>query len=697
MKLNSLLLSLALVFTGCATTPPPIPSPEKRPTTSTLHGVNRTDNYAYFKDRNSPEMIAHLTAENAYAQHHLKPLKPLASTLYTEILSHIQQTDNSVPYRKGPYLYYTRTIEGQQYTIYCRKPVSATGTTGPEQILLDENVLAKDFDYFSIGGFDISEDNQRVAYAVDTTGFREYRLYIKDLVTGKTTGPFFDRVDSFTFTSDPDTLFVVTQDDAKRPHKLHRFTPGQPPELLFEETDRTFNLFVSSTRSKAYILATSASFDTTEVRLLANNNPRGTFKLVQPRKTGLEYYLDHRPGTFYIRTNDTAPTFRIVTSPESDPTAWTELVPARPDVALSDTDAFKDHLVLSERRGGLPAFTVIDFPRKSAHDITFDEPTYALIGTENEEFNTSKFRFAYTSYLTPFSTYDYDLSARTRTLLKRQPVPGYDPSLYVQQRLLAPASDGTLIPISLVYRKDKITPGTPAPFYLEAYGSYGAPSDPYFSPFSLPALDRGVILATAHIRGGGDFGKPWHNAGKLMNKTNTFTDFIAASEFLIKSNYTTPNRLAITGGSAGGLLMGAVLNLRPDLYQAALLGVPFVDVINTMLDDTLPLTTQEYLEWGNPNEPAAFAYMYTYSPYDNLKPAAYPQILVRTSLNDSQVLVHEPAKWVAKLRETKTDEHPLLMVVNMDAGHGGASGRYDAIREQASDLAWVLSRIGITK
>ena len=692
MKLRLIAVGLFVAIAGCVTVPPPTPTAVKRPETTTLHGVTRTDNYAYFKDRKSPEMIAHLTSENAYAEHHLKPLQPLADAVYAETLSHIQQTDDSVPYRDGRYLYYTRIVEGQQYGVYCRKPLAG----GPEEILLNVPELAKAHSFFDVGGFEVSDDGLMLAYSVDRTGFREYALYLKDLGTGKTTGPLMQRVSSFTFGHGA-TLYAVTDDDAKRPHLLHRIASGKPPVQLFEETSRQFNLGVGRTRSREFVVVTSGSADTSEVRLLPAGDVNGAPRVVVPRRSGVEYYVEHRPGTFYIWTNDSAKTFRVVTAPESDPAAWTEMVPARPDVAITGLSAFKNHLVIEQRRGGLPGFTVIDFARRSAHDISFDEPTYSADPAQNAEFNTERFRFSYTSFTTPSSVFDYDLNTRGKTLLKRQPVPGFDPDMYAERRIFAAAADGTSIPVSLVYRKDRFTEGRPGPVYLSAYGSYGIPNDVYFSPTWLPLLDRGVVVALAHIRGGGEFGKPWHDAGKLMTKKNTFTDFIASAEHLIAAKYTTPDKLVINGGSAGGLLMGAVLNLRPELFRAALVEVPFVDVTNTMLDDTLPLTTQEYLEWGNPNEPEAFAYINSYSPYDNLRAAAYPSILVRTSLNDSQVLVHEPAKWTAKLRDVKTDANPVLMLVSMDAGHGGSSGRYDSLKESSISNAWVLSQLGINK
>ncbi|MBB6052452.1 S9 family peptidase [Armatimonas rosea] len=671
------------------------------PTTHTIHGDTRTDNYRWLQDKTSADVIAYLDAENAYTKSVMEPTEALQKTLYDELLGRIQETDLSVPYPYGGWLYYTRTEEGKQYPIYCRKK----GEEGDEQVTLDVNALAEGEKFMAVGAYAISDDGNLLAYTTDNTGFREYTLRIKNLVTGELLPDVIEKVDGVSWAADNKTLFYVTEDETKRPHEIYRYelAPSAPTSegtrvgtLIYEEPDALYRCYAYRSRDKKLLFVISASSTTTELHYLELDSPTDALTVILPREEGHEYYAEHRDGLFYLRTNKDAPTFKLIATPVSapEPLHWSDVLPYRPEVGLEDFDLFAGHLVASEQADGLPQLRVLDFATGTEHTIAFPEPTYALSGEANREFETTTFRFRYSSLVTPPSVFDYDLNTRERLLLKETPVlGGWDRSSYVTERLFATASDGTRIPISLVRHKDTPVDGSAAGV-LYGYGSYGIimPASFRSSVFSL--LDRGMVYAIAHIRGGGEYGKPWHDAAKLMTKMNTFTDFIACADFLVEQKQVDRERLAIMGGSAGGLLMGAVVNLRPDLAKACVSYVPFVDVINTMLDDTLPLTVGEYLEWGNPNEPEAYAYMLSYSPYDQLEAKDYPTMLVKTSLNDSQVMYWEPAKYVAKLRTLKTDSNPLLLHCNMDAGHGGASGRYDALHEAAFDYAFLITQLG---
>jgi oligopeptidase B len=542
-----------------------------------------------------------------------------------------------------------------------------------------------------------------LAYSTDETGFREYTLRIKNLLTGELLPDVIEKVGSVSWSADNSTLFYTTEDTAKRPYRVLRHLVGEPSAesdtLVYEEPDALFRVFEYRSRDKQYLFIGSASSTATEMHFLRSDDPQGSLTQIAPRDSAAEheYYVDHRAGLFYIRTNRDAVNFRLVTTPVESPAEsnWTELISHRPEVMLEDHDLFARHLVVSEREGGLPRLHLRQLEAGDEHSITFPEPTYSVSGDVNREFDTDTLRFRYQSLITPLSIFDYDMNTRERVLLKETPVLGpYDRTQYVSEFRHATASDGTRIPISLVRKKGVAENGQPAPCLLYGYGSYGISIPAGFSSSRLSLLDRGVVYAIAHIRGGGELGKPWHDAGKMSVKKTTFTDFIACAEYLIAKSITASDRLAIMGGSAGGLLMGAVVNERPDLFKAVVSVVPFVDVINTMLDDTLPLTVGEYLEWGNPNEESAYRYMLSYSPYDNLQTKSYPATLVRTSLNDSQVMYWEPAKYVAKLRTLKTDANPLLFKINMAAGHGGSSGRYDALRETALDYAFILTMLG---
>jgi len=700
------------------TSVPPIA--RKQHTETTLHETVLIDDYAWLRDKQDPEVTAYLEAENAYAESVMAPLARLRDDLYQEMLSHVKQTDVSVPYRDGPWWYYTRTEEGRQYAIHCRKAgtASAPDEDALEQTVLDGNQLAEGHAFFSLGASDITDDGRWLAYTTDTTGFRQYTLHIKDLATGETLLEQVERVGSITWAADNQTLFYTVEDEEqKRQYQLWRGCAGQLSEavLIYQDNDERFNLGTGRTRDGKFIVLESASHTTTESQFLEAAQPNGEFRVISPREDEHEYSVDHRNGLWFIRTNDQGRNLRLVTAPVATPgrSHWTERIPHRENVMLEDVDLFAGFFVASEREGGLPRLRVWQFagdgPEAAlTREIAFPEPAYDAHPHINRVFDTPTFRYGYQSLVTPSSVFEYDPVAGVSTLLKQVEIPGgFDRTLYASERVLATAPDGVQVPISLVYRKDKrVAPisrsavlrtsrSASSPLYVYAYGSYGYSLPIGFSGNRLSLLDRGVVMAYAHIRGGGDLGKPWHDAGKMLVKRNTFTDFIAAVEHLTAAGYGDPARVAIEGGSAGGLLMGAVVNLRPDLFRAVLSHVPFVDVMNTMLDASLPLTVPEYEEWGDPNQETYFHYMLSYSPYDQLKPASYPSMLVKTSLHDSQVMYWEPAKYVAKLRTLKTDSNPLLLVTNMQAGHGGSSGRYDYLREIAFDYAFLLREFGL--
>jgi oligopeptidase B len=703
------------------------PIARREPVETVLHDDRRVDHYAWLRNKESAEVIDYLKAENAYTDAVLLPTEALQEKLYQEMLGRILQTDLSVPYRLRGYSYFTRTEEGKQYPVRCRRRDVADA---PEELLLDLNALAEGHSFLGLGSFEVSDDNDLLAYSTDTTGFRQYTLQIKRLSSGETLDERFERVTSVAWAADNRTLFFTEEDDTtKRSHRLYRHVlgSGEAPILLYEEKDERFRVAVERTRSGSFLLLTSASHTASEVRFLSANHAGGNFSLIAPREDNHEYYVDHHPGdgdssdggVFYIRVNSGGRTFRLMEVSAKEPARelWREVIPNRPDVMLAGADAFENHLVLFEREGGLPYLRVVDLQNArektehgegalldNSHRIEFTEPAYnASLGT-NPEFVSDFVRFQYESFVTPRSVFDYNVRTRERILLKQHPVlGGYDARRYVTERLHALAADGTQIPISIVYRRDTFASeprwpedrNTGAPLLLYGYGSYGISVPVTFSSNRLSLLDRGVVFAIAHIRGGGELGKPWHDTGRMRQKMNTFTDFIAAAEHLIAQHYTSPEKLVIEGGSAGGLLIGAVVNLRPYLFHAAISHVPFVDVLNTMLDASLPLTVGEYEEWGNPQVAEDYWAMKSYCPYTNVTRCAYPAMLVKTGLNDSQVMYWEPAKYVAKLRAMKTDANALLFKVNMGAGHGGASGRYDYLREVALDYAFVLTQSGI--
>ncbi len=697
----SLLLSqlapAALAQNKLVTPPPPAPMAKKIPKTTEIHGVTLVDNYFWLREKANPEVLSYLEAENSYTDSVMKPTEGLQAALYKEMVGHIKETDENVPYREGDYFYYSRTVQGLQYPIFARKPKTLSAT---EQVTLDANELAKGLKYLGVGAYSVSDDGNYLAYSTDTTGYRQYTLQIKDLRTGKLLPEKIERVGSVMWANDNKTVFYSTEDAVtKRSDKFWRHEIGTDKnELIYEDKDELFDVYGGRTRDRKMILIASGSKTSTEYRYIPADKPMEAPKVILPREAEHEYSVDHRDGLFYIRTNQGAKNFRLVTAPVNDPAKknWKEVVPHRPAVKIDDIDLFANHLVLSELEGGLQHISVIDLKTNKAHRIEFPEPVYTAFVSTNREFNTKTLRFGYQSLVTPNSVFDYDMDTKQRTLLKQTEVPGgFDKANYQSERIFATASDGTKIPMSVVYRKGTKLDGK-APLLLYGYGSYGYSMTPSFSSNRLSLLDRGVVYAIAHIRGGGELGEEWREAGRMMKKKNTFTDFIASAEHLVKQKYTSSDRLIIQGGSAGGLLVGAVVNMRPDLFKAAIAEVPFVDVVNTMLDASLPLTTSEYIEWGNPNEKAAFEYMKTYSPYDNIKAQNYPVMLIKVSLNDSQVPYWEGAKFAAKLRATKTDNNLLLLKTNMGAGHGGSSGRYDLLKEVAFNYAFMLSQFGIT-
>ncbi|HLA09333.1 MAG TPA: S9 family peptidase [Pyrinomonadaceae bacterium] len=677
---------------------PKPPMAEKKAKTTEIHDVTLVDDFFWLREKSNPAVISYLESENAYTDAAMKHTELLQEKLYKEMVSHIKETDLSVPYRWGNYFYYTRTEEGKQYPIYCRKHGSLEAR---EEVILDQNELAKGLKFFSIQAFAVSDDGNLLAYSTDTTGYRQFTLQIKDLRTGQLLPERFERVGSVMWATDNKTIFLTTEDQVtKRSDKFFRHVLGtDKTDLIFEEKDELFDVFAGRSRDKAMIIIGSYAKTSSEFRYIPADQPTAQPKLILARQPEHEYDVDHHGGMFYIRTNKGAKNFRVVSAPVSDPTEknWKEFIAHQPAIKVDDISFFANHAVVSEWEGGLQKLRVVDMKTRKSQRMRFPEPVYAAGLDVNREFNTDVVRYRYQSLVTPSSVLEYDMNKHQSKLLKETEVPGgFEKKNYVSERVFATASDGTKIPLSVVYRRGVKIDGK-APLLLYGYGSYGASMAPTFSSNRISLLDRGAIYVIAHIRGGGELGEEWRQAGRMMNKMNTFTDFIASAEHLVKNRYTSTDRLVIQGGSAGGLLVGAVTNMRPDLFKAVVAHVPFVDVLNTMLDATLPLTTSEYIEWGNPNEKPAFEYMKKYSPYDNIAAKDYPSMLVKVSLNDSQVPYWEGAKMVAKLRSTKTDDNPLLLKVNMGAGHGGSSGRYDYLREVAFDYAYILWQMGVAE
>ena len=669
------------------------PVAKRVPHRTQIHGHVRDDEYFWLRDMDDPDTMAYLRAEQAYADAFMRPTEGFVSELYDEMLSHIKQTDLGVPYRLGDFWYYSRTEEGKQYPIFARKRGSLDAG---EEITLDLNVLADGHPYLGIGAYKVSDDGHLLAYSVDTSGYRRYTLHVRDLRTNTDLAEAISRAGDVAWATDNRTLFYTTEDEtSKRRNKFWRHVLGEPDSaLVYEEPDEHYDVGATRSNDRRYIFLAAYSKSTTEWHALRADRPADALAVVIPRSEGHRYSVEHHGERLYILTNRGAEDFRLVTAPENSPAEenWREIIPERAGVHLADIDVFEHHAVLRLRSGGFSNLEVLDLATGALHPVALAETVHDVSGHVNPEFHTHAYRFAYTSLVTPNSVYELDLRSGERTLLKITEVPGYDPAAYATELTHATAADGTRVPVSLVRRKDAARDG-PAPLVLYAYGSYGISVDPSFLAPRLVLLDRGVTFAIAHIRGGGELGEAWRTSGHLRKKANTFTDFIAAAEHLIAEKYTSRDRLAIAGGSAGGLLVAAVSNMRPDLFAAAVAHVPFVDVVNTMLDATLPLTTSEYLEWGNPNVAADYDYIRSYSPYDNVVAQPYPAMLVKVSIHDSQVPYWEGAKLVAKLRARGTGAKPLLLVTNFGAGHGGSSGRYDHLKEVAFDDAFVLRLI----
>jgi oligopeptidase B len=668
------------------------PIAHKTPVTLTTAGHERIDHYFWLNERNNPEVIAYLEAENAYTKEIMRDTEHFQEKLFAEITSRIKQDDQSVPYFKNGYFYYSRYEQGGEYPIYCRRK----GTmNAPEEVFLNGNTMAEGHAYFHIGDYEVSPDNRTLAYSIDTVGRRIYATLFKDLQTGSKVGEKISgTTGSMAWADDNKTLFYTLKNpETLRSEKMmaHILDGNQPDRLVYHEEDEAYDIEVYRSKSDQMILLLARSNTSTEYRFLNAANPAGTFHVVQPREKDMEYVLEHYGDKFYIVTNYQAKNFRLMETSIAQPAKehWTEVIPHRNDVLLEAIEVFKDFMVVAERKNGLMQLRIRPVQGEE-HYLNFGEEVYTAGISHNPSFNAELLRFSYSSLTTPQSTFDYDMRTREKTLLKQQEiVGGFNPDEYTAKRLYANASDGKQVPISLVYRKDtKLNVHTPLLLY--GYGSYGYSIDPSFSVARISLLNRGFVYAIAHIRGGQTLGREWYEDGKLLNKRNTFTDFIACAEYLIAEKYTDAEHLCAMGGSAGGLLMGAVANMRPDLFKAVIAAVPFVDVITTMSDKSIPLTTGEYDEWGNPDDETYYRYMMSYSPYDNVTAQIYPNMLVTTGLHDSQVQYWEPAKWVAKLRELKTGDNLLLLHTNMDAGHGGASGRFEQYREVALEYAFLL-------
>ena len=676
-----------------------LPSPpvaRKIPKVTDIHGQKLVDDYFWLRDKENPEVKAYLEAENTYTDAVMKPTEPLQRKLYDELLGRIKETDVEVPYRYGEYFYYSRTEAGKQYPIRSRRRGSMDA---PEEVVLDVNELAKGQSFMAVAAYQISDNGNLLAYSTDNTGFRQYTLAVKDLRTGTLLSDHIEKTGSVAWANDNKTIYYTVEDSAKRQYRLYRHVVGASSldELIYEEPDERFNIEVFKTRSKAYIFLISASHTTSEARYIPADQPDAEWKAMEARRQDIEYYPDHNGDAFYIRVNDMGRNFRLVKVPVDTPgqANWREMISHRPHVMLDDAEFFKNHYVLHERENGLPQLSIADLGGGQPRRIPFPEPAYLASPYINREYDTTKFRYSYQSFVTPLSIFEHDVISGTSTLLKQKEVPGgFDSSRYDVEQLYAPAPDGVKIPISVVYLRGAKLDGS-APLYLYAYGAYGHSVDISFNSNIFSLVDRGIVYAVAHPRGGGEMGKAWHDDGRMLRKKNTFTDFIASAEYLLSKGYGAKDKLVIEGASAGGLLMGAVANMRPDLFRAVVAKVPFVDVINSMLDETLPLTVGEFEEWGNPKEKTAFDYMISYSPYDNIRDQTYPNILVKTAFNDSQVMYWEPAKHVAKMRAVRGDERTLILKTNMGAGHGGASGRYDRLHEAAFDYAFILGQAGI--
>lgn len=701
----STLLGFLLIVCQClgvaariqAQSPTPPVAPQK-PHSVTLHGERLDDPYFWLREKTNPAVIRYLKAENQHTEAVMRPTKALQRALFKEIKSHIKETDLSVPTLDNGYLYYTRSKKGKQYPIHCRRQGSMESR---EEVILDLNELAKGESFMDVGDMNVSDDSRWLAFTTDVTGFREYTLQFKDLQTGRLQPLKIPHVGDVEWAADNRTFFYTVEDAAKRTYRLYRSSldAKAKPVLVYEEKDERFSIGIHRTRSREFLVLEIESHTTTECRFLRATSPEADWTLVAPRKADHEYTLDHHGDWFYILSNREGRNFSLFKTPVAQPAPkhWTPVIPHRPDVLLQSVAFFRNFFVLSEVENALTQLRIVDLQNNESHRIAFPETAFLAYVHSNPEFNTEVLRYGYESFTTPPSVYQYHRKEKRSELLKQTEVPGgFQAQNYVVERLQATAPDGQQVPVSLVRRKEVPRNGS-APLLLTGYGAYGLASWPHFSAARLSLLDRGAIFALAHIRGGSDLGKQWHDDGRMLKKRNTFTDFIACADHLVEKRYTSRDKLAIQGGSAGGLLIGAVLNLRPDVCGTAILDVPFVDVINTMMDETLPLTVGEFEEWGNPKNKEEYRYLRSYCPYTNLKAGRYPAMLINTSLNDSQVMYWEPAKYTARLRTLKQDDRPLLLKINMAAGHGGASGRYDSLKEAAFDYAFLLSRWGIAQ
>jgi oligopeptidase B len=677
------------------------PIAKKIPTSRTLFGIELQDEYAWLRDKQDPEVLAYLEAENAHTKEVMAHTAGFQKKLYKEMLGRIKEDDSSVPARLGAYWYYTRTETGKAYAIHCRKK---GGLDAPEEVLLDENQLAEGHEFFDLGDAEVSQDDRLLAFTADYDGSEYYTLYVKDLATGELLADRVERIsEEIEWSNDTSTVYYVRLDEqTHRPFQMYRHRLGTTADqdvLVFQEDDEAYYLSMGKTNDERYMLVDLSSHTSTELYCFPADEADATPQLIVARQPNVELGIEHHEGWWYIITNADAVNSKLMRCPVGslDPAGWETVIAHDPLVKIDDMDMFKDYLVVYGRRGGYKSITIRNLRTGEMHDIAHPEPVYTLLGGVNLEYETEVLRFGYSSLVTPSTTYDYNMRDRSRVQLKQAEVlGGYDPSRYRCERIYAPAADGTQVPISLVYRISDFGKG-PQPLFLYGYGAYGHTVDPSFSSARLSLLDRGMVFAIAHVRGGGDLGRPWYDAGRLLHKRNSFTDFIACAEHLIHLGYTAADRLAISGGSAGGLLMGAVLNMRPDLFHVVDASVPFVDLMNTMLDPSLPLTVIEYDEWGNPNEEDFFRYMHSYSPYDHVEPKAYPHLLISAGLNDPRVHYWEPAKWCARLRDRKTNDNRLILKTNMGAGHQGASGRYGYLEELAFDYSFVLDCLGLAK
>jgi len=696
----SLLLVALLVISSCTDNKSKMNPPVAKKINKelTAHDHTRIDPYYWLNDREDQEVINYLEEENAFTKAMMEHTEELQTKLYDEIVGRIKQTDMSVPYKRNGYFYYSRYEEGMEYPIYCRKEGSLEAE---EEIMLNVNEMAEGYSYFQVGGISVSHDNKLIAYGVDTVSRRKYTIHFKNLETGEILADAIPNTTGYApWAADNKTVFYTRKDETTlRPDKIYRHKLGEESAddpLIYFEKDETFRTGVSLSKSMEYIMIGSFSTLSTEYRFLKADKPEGEFKVFQERQPDLEYFVSHYENRFYIRTNHEAKNFRLMETPvrRTAMKNWKEVIAHREDVLLEDYEVFNKFLALQERKNGLTEIRIRSHSGMNDFYIEFEEQAYVVYLSTNLDFDTDLLRYGYTSMTIPNSVYDYNMTNGEKELLKRQEVVGgYDPDEYYAERLFATAPDGVKVPISLVYKKSMKKDGNPLVLY--GYGSYGASMDPYFSSTRLSLLDRGFVFAIAHIRGGEEMGRQWYEDGKLLKKKNTFTDFISCGEFLIEEGYTTSDQIFAMGGSAGGLLVGAVYNMRPDLFKGVIAAVPFVDVVTTMLDESIPLTTGEYDEWGNPNEKEYYDYMLSYSPYDNVEAKDYPAMLVTTGLHDSQVQYWEPAKWVAKLRDKKTDDNMLLLWTNMDYGHGGASGRFQRYKEVALEYAFLIDLAGL--